>query len=479
VTAWLALLGAIMGAFSAIMGINAMSSATDLLASSINAPSHRISSATSLYLVAQIASAPTALLWLKYGSPIKVSMIASLFFAGASVLCAMATNLDSFLLSRVAQGLSSGVLIALPPIIIRCYFKENEHKKGLAAYAFCGVMAPITGPVLVGGLSGETIHYVFYVCAGLSLIAAFLMQNTPKLLIKQPVQVTNLGNLFAMATFTIGLATFVYTLESGADLFWFESMYIRWGIIMSLILIVLAICHQITTASPLIPFRIALNRDLATILITSFGMGIAIYGFMYLIPYYLIKAHSSSPKEIMYIVLYSAIPQAILLPIFIKVKDNLPSVYLIAAGGICMTMGMYFLSGVNVLFEGDQFALPQLLRALGIPICVLSLSLLLIQKSPANDIAGAVVLQGLCRSLGGALSIATMTAFVQTRHSAYMQSQFHNPTDDSVNEVAWQYAFSDMFSLLTGFFAFMTCLLVFQAVRGFIRSTFPPLSLNT
>jgi DHA2 family multidrug resistance protein len=478
-TAWIALVGAIIGSFSAIMGVNAMSSATDLLAASINAPSHRISSATSLYLVAQIASAPTALLWLKYGSPIKVSMIASLFFAGASILCATATNLDSFLLSRVAQGLSSGVLIALPPIIIRCYFQECEHKKGLATYAFCGVMAPITGPVLVGGLSGETIHYVFYVCAGLSLLAALLMRNNPKALILQPAQVTSPGNLFAMATFTIGLAGFVYTLESGADLFWFESAYIRWGLIASLTLIVLAISHQLTNVNPLIPFRIALNKDLTAILITSFGMGIAIYGFMYLIPYYLIKAHASSPKEIMYIVLYSAIPQAILLPIFIKVKDNLPSVYLIAVGGVCMTMGMYFLSGVNVLFEGDQFALPQLLRALGIPICVLSLSLLLIQKSPANDIAGAVVLQGLCRSLGGALSIAVMTAFVQTRQSAYIQGQLHNPTTDRINEIAWQYAFSDMFSLLTGFFAAMTCLLAFQAIMFFIRRTFPPISLNT
>jgi hypothetical protein len=62
---------------------------------------------------------------------------------------------------------------------------------------------------------------------------------------------------------------------------------------------------------------------------------------------------------------------------------------------------MYFLSSVNVLFEGEQFALPPLLRVIAIPICVLSLSLLLIQKSPANDIAGAFVLQGLCQSLGG------------------------------------------------------------------------------
>lgn len=467
---WLVVIGSIIAAFSAILGINAMSSASELLASSLSEPIYRMSSVTSFYLVAQIGIIPVTILFLKYVSPAKLTFYASISFATFSLLCAFSNTLEGLLIARVGQGLSSGILVSAPMIVFRSYLSAEDQPKALTLYALFGGLAPICGPMLTGFLTATSVHYLFLMCAALPPIACLLTFNAPEPRIKKSASETSPLNLLSLLMFTTGLGLFIYTLEIGHDLFWFESTTVRVQIGCALFLISMSVAHQSTTKNPLVPFNLLINPRLMPVFLTSFAMGIAVYGFMYLVPFYLVQAHGASPKEVMYILMYSAIPQALLLPLFVKLRDNIPSRFLIVIGSILMTFAMYQLSFVNPFFFDDEFILPQLFRALGVPLCILSLSIIFLQKTKDDEVPGATTLISLSRALGGALSIAMATAFVQYRHSIYQQNQFGVAHGNQNDNALWHYAFGDMFSYLGLFFLLLTVVLILQAAHGHFQS---------
>jgi len=466
----LATAGAIISSFAAIVGINAMSNAIAPLALTLDVPLYRMSAITSLYLVAQIASLPTLSLWLKNNSPVTVSRYASLIFTLASLLCALSKSFEGLAFARVIQGLSSGILIAVVPVIIKRYHDDNRHATLLSYFSVMGATAPIVGPVFVGFLNSETVYLMFVLCAILSFLGLILLHSPSTPLQKNEDRHYRYSDVVALFSLSLGLGVLIFTLDMGHDHGWLESSLIRAGLYSGTVLFFAGVVHQANSQTPVLPIKLLFSSRVGVIILSGGIMGALIYGFMYLIPYYLTQALHASPEEVLVVVLYTSIPQLALLPFFPLLRRYLSMFLILLIGGVCVAISILMLSFITPAFTSDMFFLPQTLRAIGIPLCAMSLTLMLVSNSSHEGIGEASTLYATMRALGGAVSISATTAYTIYKHAFYAQSQFHpDATRSNTINHAWHYAFADSFSSLLVIFSFFALLVALWKLADVIK----------
>lgn len=67
--------------------------------------------------------------------------------AMASVVCALAPNIETLLVARIVQGLGAGAATVVVPVLIRKQFSEADAVKSIAVVAMAESVIPAAGPV--------------------------------------------------------------------------------------------------------------------------------------------------------------------------------------------------------------------------------------------------------------------------------------------------------------------------------------------
>lgn len=109
----------------------------------------------------------------------KLFLIGMVGFTAASVLCGAAPTIDVLVVSRVAQGLFSGLMFPQVLSIIQVTFAGRERTKALSIYGASVGLALVLGPVLGGWLidldiAGSDWRSIFYVNLPIGVLALAL-----------------------------------------------------------------------------------------------------------------------------------------------------------------------------------------------------------------------------------------------------------------------------------------------------------------
>jgi EmrB/QacA subfamily drug resistance transporter len=109
----------------------------------------------------------------------RVFMIGMVGFTAASVMCGAASTTDFLVISRVVQGLFSGLMFPQVLSIIQVTFHGRERTKALSIYGASVGLALVLGPVLGGWLidldiAGSDWRSIFYVNLPIGLLALAL-----------------------------------------------------------------------------------------------------------------------------------------------------------------------------------------------------------------------------------------------------------------------------------------------------------------
>ena len=82
----------------------------------------------------------------------KVFLIGTIWFAGASLLCGAAPNVDVLIGARVLQGIGAALLTPGSLAILQASFRERDRAKAVGAWSGLGGVAGAIGPFLGGWL---------------------------------------------------------------------------------------------------------------------------------------------------------------------------------------------------------------------------------------------------------------------------------------------------------------------------------------
>ena len=417
---WLATIGAILGAFTAILDIQITNSSLANIEGAIGASPEQGSWISTAYLMAEIIVIPLTG-WL--GSNVfglrRYLSINTALFIGFSILCALSTSLPQLILFRAGQGFTGGVLIPTAITILRTRLPKHQQPIGITIFGLTATFAPAIGPTIGGWLTDNfSWHYIFYLNLIPGPLAAAMQLYS---LEPQKARWSELakGDWFGVIAMATGLSSLTFVLEEGQRKEWFESDLITRVTIVAVVGIVCFIARELTAERPFINLRVLKNPTIGASTTLMVVLGAVSLGSTYVIPLYCAQIQGYNAEQIGYVVMWSGIPQLFVFPMMPFLMRKADPRLLVAAGTLLFAYSCWL--NVNLTHDVgmDQLILPQLLRAAGQPLFSIPLSQLSTAGLPPRDTADASALSNMMRNLGGSVGIATLSTVIDRRE------QFH------------------------------------------------------
>ena len=414
---WVAVAAGMLGAFMAVLDIQITNSSLRDILGTLSATQEEGSWISTAYLCAEIVVIPmTALLTRAFGLRNYMMGTTALFLL-FSTLCGAAWNLESMIVFRMLQGFTGGALIPMAMTLVITRLPANKRAVGMAIFGLTATLAPAMGPTLGGYLSElygwPSIFYINWV-PGVLLIAGLMVGlDDEKANFKALLNADWLGiGLMAM-----GLACLTIFLEEGNSKDWFESEFIVTFAALSLVGILGWVAVSFSRPDPFVNLALYGQRNFLVATMLSAVTGMGLYGSSFLLPLYLGQIAGYTPMQIGEVIAWVGLPQLFVMPFAAALSskvDNrvLCSFGLLLFGGSCL-MNAFMDASTGY----DQLMLTQVVRAIGQPFVMLTLSNFAMSGLPPRDMPSASSLFNMTRNLGGSIGIALLaTALTKREH---------------------------------------------------------------
>src|SRR5919199_1318651 len=417
---WIGLMGAMVGAFMAVLDIQITNSSLQEIQAALGATLEEGSWISTAYLVAEVVVIPLTGWLSQVFSVRRYLLVNTTLFIFFSVCCAWAVNLPMMIAFRAAQGFTGGILIPMAFTIVLTTLPPAKQPIGMALFSITATFAPSIGPTLGGWLTDNLgWQYNFF----LNLIPAILMMSAFFYAIPaKPMQLNLLkgGDWWGIISMAIGLGSLEVVLEEGNRKDWFASQEISQLAIVAGVFLSLFLWIELTRKRPFINLRLLLRRNFGIGSIAALSLGLGLFGSIYILPLYLSRIQGYTAMQIGEVIMWSGLPQLFLIPFVPKLMQRLDARYIAAIGFSLFAVSCFMNSQMTHETGIDQLRWSQLVRALGQPLMIVPLTSITtggIEPAQAGSASG---LFNMLRNLGGSIGIAILSTLLTRRE------QFHS-----------------------------------------------------
>jgi DHA2 family multidrug resistance protein len=412
---WLAVFGATLGAFMAVLNIQIVNASLADIQGAIGAGIDDGGWISTSYLIAEIVVIPLSA-WLAQVFSVRVYLLTNaILFMTLSVACAFAQDLTQMIVLRALQGFTGGVLIPLAFTLIITLLPKAKQPVGLALFALSATFAPAIGPTIGGYLTENWgWEYIFYV----NLVPGLLMIGMLWISLEnKPMQLSLLrkGDWFGIATMAIGLGALQTVLEEGNKDDWFESSFIVRLSIIAAISLSAFLRIELTGKKPLLNLRLLARRNFGFGMLANFLLGIALYGSVFILPVYLSRMQGYNAEQIGMVLAWTGLPQLVLIPLVPQLMKRFDA-RLVIGCGLALFAGSNFMNiFITPDYATDQLFWPNIVRAIGQALVFAPLSAVATAGIEPNNAGSASGLFNMMRNLGGAFGIAMLQTILTKR----------------------------------------------------------------
>jgi DHA2 family multidrug resistance protein len=417
---WLAVGGAIIGAFMAVLNIQITNASLPDIQGAIGAGLDDGGWISTAYLVAEIVVIPLTGFLTNVFSLRRYLLANTILFLVLSVACAFAHDLSQMIVLRAMQGFFGGTLIPLAFTLTLTSLPPAKQPVGLALFALSATFAPAIGPT-IGGYLTENYgwQFIFYVniVPGLVMLGA-LWPTLPKAAMK--LTLLRGGDWAGMATLSLGLATLQTVLEEGNKDDWFSSPFILRLSIVSVVSLSLFVWIEMSRAQPLLDLRLLRRRNFGLGTLSSVLLGMALYGSVFIVPLYLSQMQGYNAEQVGLVLAWTGLPQLVLIPLVPQLMRSIDARLLVAVGFGLFAASCFMNTAISPDFAGPQLLLPNIVRAIGQALVLTPLTSLTTAGIARASAASASAIYNMVRNLGGAIGIALLQTLLTKRE------QFHS-----------------------------------------------------
>jgi DHA2 family multidrug resistance protein len=412
---WLAVIGATLGAFMAVLNIQIVNASLADIQGGIGAGLDDGGWISTSYLIAEIVVIPLSG-WLAQVFSVRIYLLTNaILFLVFSAACALAQDLPQMIVLRAIQGFTGGVLIPMAFTLIITLLPKARQPIGMALFAISATFAPAIGPT-IGGYLTENFgwEYIFYVnvVPGAIMIAMlyFSLESKP-----MNLSLLREGDWAGIVAMAIGLAALQTVLEEGNKDDWFGSPFIVRFAIIAAIALPLFFVIELSGKKPLLNLRLLFRRNFGFGVLANFLLGVALYGSVYILPVYLARVQGYNSEQIGMVLAWTGLPQLLLIPLVPQLIKCVDPRLLIGVG-----FGLFAASNfMNIHMTGDyaadQLFWPNIVRAVGQAIMFAPLSAVATARIEAENAGTASALFNMTRNLGGAVGIAALQTLLTKR----------------------------------------------------------------
>jgi MFS transporter, DHA2 family, multidrug resistance protein len=416
---WVALLGAMLGAFMAVLDIQITNASLNEILGALGATLDEGSWISTSYLVAEIIVIPLTG-WLSDVFSLRRYLLANtVLFLAFSMACAAAWNLESMILFRVLQGLTGGALIPTAFNLVLQLLPPAKRGVGFALFGMTATFAPAIGPTIGGWLTnnyGWPAIFYLNLLPGLLLLGAIVYG-----LEKQQARLGLLrgGDWSGIATMSIGLGSLILFLEEGNRKDWLNSNFILTTGLLAAGSLSACAWIELKSRHPFINLRLLRDRNFGLGSMIGMAFGAGMYGATYLLPLYLAQVQGYDAQTIGETIMWSGLPQVLIMPLAVGLLRYCDARVLLTLGLVLFSASSFMNGFLTNLTAYDQLRLSQVVRALGMPLVIVPITTLATETIQPRQAGSASALFNMFRNLGGSIGIALLATQLDLREKLH------------------------------------------------------------
>lgn len=337
-------------------------------------------------------------------------------FTLTSLLCGMATSMDSLIFFRVLQGLTGGGLQPLAQAVLLETFPPKRHGSAMAAFGLGIILAPILGPTLGGWITDNySWRWIFYLNLPVGMISVMMISA----FVHDPYYIgkhrTGRVDLWGIGFLALGFGMLQVVLDTGQRKDWFGSTQIRLWTALCVFGLVALVVRELTAEHPIVDLRVLKDRTFAAGVSIMTMLGFVLYGSLMLLPIFLQTLLGYPALQSGLALSPRGIGSLIMMPIAGQLTNRYDPRKLIAVGMVVGGWTMFSLSHLNLNAGYWNIFWPQVIQGgamafLFIPLMATSMSGIAKEK-----MGNATSIYNLMRNIGGSFGIAAMTTFLARR----------------------------------------------------------------
>jgi len=197
------------------------------------------------------------------------------------------------------------------------------------------------------------------------------------------------------------------------------------------------IWREISTDHPVVNFRILKNRSFAVGLVTSFVLGFALYGSVFIFPVFCQSLLGFNAQQTGIILFPSGVATICLMPfVGVMLKKGVPGQFMATGGFFLFFMFTWMLSNSTLASGTSDFFWPLVIRGIGMAILFVPLTTLALQDLKGPEIGQGAGLNNMMRQLGGSFGVALLTTLIHIKSGKVRTAllEYINPYNTAYNE---------------------------------------------
>jgi EmrB/QacA subfamily drug resistance transporter len=350
-----------------------------------------------------------------YGRKIVFQAAIVIFLAG-SVLSGMSQSMLMLIVFRGIQGLGGGGLMAMAMAIIGDVVSPRQRGRYVGYLGAVFAMSSVVGP-LVGGffVDNLTWRWIFYINIPVGVLALFITSSVLKLPFRR---VRHRIDFEGAALLVAAVVCLLFVSVWGGETYaWDSPIIISLGV-AAIVLLAGFIAQERRVEEPLLPLRLFRDPIFSVSTVTSFLVGIAMFGAMVFLPLYLqaVKGASATRSGLLVLpLMLGLMSMSVLSGRIISATGHYKS-WPVAGMGIA-AFGVFLLSRMDVDTSRLQASVFMFVVGMGIGM-VMQVLLLAVQNSvPHSDLGVATSAVNFFRQMGATLGVAAFGAIFASRLS--------------------------------------------------------------
>lgn len=407
------------GMFIALLDIQIVASSMQQIGGGLSAAQDEIGWVQTAYLIAEITVIPLSGWLTRVFSTRWLFVGSALGFTLASMLCGLATNIESMIAFRGLQGMLGASMI---PTVFTSSFHYFQGRRRIYSAAVIGTIAsiaPTLGPIIGGWITDTlTWRWLFYV----NLVPGMLVTMGVALLVDidtADLKLLKGADYLGIVLMALFLGSLEYVLEEGARWNWLSDRTIRNLTMVAAVAGVLFVARSLLYRNPVVDLRALRNRNFLLGCILSFMTGIGIFAPIFLTPLFLGYVRDFSAAQTGMAIFSTGAASLVGVPCYVILSRKVDLRWLMMFGLACFALSMWSFSFITHDWGADQLLLPQVLRGFPQVFAVAPAVLLGLGALSPERLKYASGLFNMMRNLGGAVGIAICGAVLNDQTNAH------------------------------------------------------------
>ncbi len=426
VNPWLVAVAVILPTFIEVLDTTVVSVALENIAGNLGSTVSNATWVQTGYLISNAIVLPASAWFSALFGRKRFLMTCIGIFTAASLACGWAPTLTFLIIASIVQGIGGGALQPISQAILMESFPPAKRGAAMAAYVVGVVLAPVVGPVVGGWLTENySWRWIFYINIPCGLVALWMVQQ----FVFDPEYIRNAKrgriDAFGFLVLAIWLGTLQTVLNKGQDKDWFNSNFICWFSVISVIAFVAFVAREFWTREPLADLRVFADRNFVSATILVSVVFLLLYAIQNLQP---IMAESLMG----YTAYVSGLAQAprglgmlIGTPLVGYLTGKVSDRLLIGPGIILIGVASLMMGEFDLDISNHDFFWPNFIQGFGMALTMVPLMTVAMSTIRNEQMGNATGLFALARNLAGSIGIAVSYAMVVRgglRHQAYLVS---------------------------------------------------------